>query len=270
MTRGEAPAMRAALDQVLESTNVLFDALMGPFETLAESHPDASIGAPIEVPYVPRTSTVREVAEQVTRGGRSGWSLYQVAERENQLKAFVRDYRRGLYRATTAAHWVDMLRNFRNAILGDVHTAQQAPRGWDRLDLANNVPKRDADAADLLTPRPGRLARRQGRRGTQARQRQDCGGHSRRVGPRGPADRPDLPAQEDPGGAARSVAQDGRALGHLARRVPPLLGRAVPRPRRAPSSRRGAFAGRARREARAHAAARGLAARAPAAACACA
>ena len=153
MTRGDAPAMRLALEQVLESTNVLFDALLGPFEILAATHPDASIGAPIEVPYVPRTSTVRELAEQVTRGGRSGWSLYQVAERENQLKAFVRDYRRGLYRATTAAQWVDMLRNFREAILGDVHTAQQAPRGWDRLDLANNVPKQDTDEADLLTPR---------------------------------------------------------------------------------------------------------------------
>jgi len=145
--------MREALEHVLESTNVLFDALLEPFETLAESHPDATIGAPIEAPYIARTSAVREAAERVTRGGRSAWSLYQVAERENQLKGFVRDYRKGLYRSTTAAQWVDMLRNFREAILGDVHTAQQAPRGWDRLDLANNVAKPSSDEADLLTPR---------------------------------------------------------------------------------------------------------------------
>ena len=153
MTRGETPVIREALEHVLESTNVLFDALLEPFETLAESHPDATIGAPIEAPYIARTSAVREAAEGVTRGGRSAWSLYQVAERENQLKGFVRDYRKGLYRSTTAAQWVDMLRNFREAILGDVHTAQQAPRGWDRLDLANNVAKPSSDEADLLTPR---------------------------------------------------------------------------------------------------------------------
>jgi len=153
MTQGEAPAARVALEHVLESTNVLFDALLEPFETLAESHPDASIGSPIEVPYIPRTSAVREAAEHVIRGGRSGWSLYQVAERENQLKAFVRDYRKGLYRATTSAQWVDMLRNFREAILADVRTALQAPRGWDRIDLANNVAKPENGDADLLTPR---------------------------------------------------------------------------------------------------------------------
>lgn len=153
MTRGEAPAMREALEHVLESTSVLFDALLQPFETLAATHPDAPIGAPIEAPYIPRTSAVRDAAERVTRGGRSAWSLYQVAERENQIKAFVRDYRKGLFRSTTAAQWVDMLRNFREAILGDVHTAQQAPRGWDRLDLANNVQKQDSNDADLLTPR---------------------------------------------------------------------------------------------------------------------
>ena len=152
MNEGEAPAVREALEHVLESTNVLFDALLEPFEALAATHPDATIGAPIEVPYIPRTSAVREATEEVHRGGRSGWSLIQVAERENQLKAFVRDYRRGLYRATSASQWVDMLRTFREAILGDVHTALQAPRGWDRIDLANNVAHAEDDK-DLLTPR---------------------------------------------------------------------------------------------------------------------
>lgn len=153
MTEAEAPVVRDALEHVLESTNVLFDALLEPFEALAETQPDASIGAPVEVPYVPRTSAVREAAERVRRGRHSGWSLYQVAERENQLKAFVRDYRKGLYRSTSAARWVEMMRNFREAILGDVHTALQAPRGWDRLDLANNVANSEGDATDLLTPR---------------------------------------------------------------------------------------------------------------------
>ena len=36
MTRGETPVMREALEHVLESTNVLFDALLEPFETLLE------------------------------------------------------------------------------------------------------------------------------------------------------------------------------------------------------------------------------------------
>ncbi len=153
MTRGDAPAARKALVQVLESVGMLFDALLGPFDALAETSPDTSIGAPVEVPYIARTSVVREAAERATQGGRSGWSLYQVAERENQLKSFVRDYRKGLYRTTTAAGWVDMLRKFREAILADVQTALQAPRGWDRLDLANNHAKPDGGQADLLTPR---------------------------------------------------------------------------------------------------------------------
>ena len=153
MTRGEAPATHAVLETVRESVSVLFDALLVPFEALAESHPDAAIGAPVEVPYVARTSAVRKVAEDVVRGGRSGWSLYQVAERESQVKSFVRDYRRGLYRATTSAQWVDMLRTFREAILADVNTALQAPRGWDRLDLAKQVEKPAGDGGDLLTPR---------------------------------------------------------------------------------------------------------------------
>lgn len=153
MTRGEAPAAREALEHVLESTTVLFEALLTPFEALADSSPDATIGAPVEVPYIPRTTDVRSVAETVKRGGRNGWSLYQVAERENQIKSFVRDYRQGLYRATRAADWVSMVRNFRDAILADVHTALQAPRGWDRLDLANDVPPGVESTAGLLTPR---------------------------------------------------------------------------------------------------------------------
>jgi len=153
MTRGETPATQEALEHVLESTTVLFEALLDPFEALAETHPDATIGAPIEVPYIPRTSNVRTAAEAVTRGGRNGWSLYQVAERENQVKTFVRDYRRGLYRTTPAAEWVSMLRNFRDAILGDVHTALQAPRGWDRLDLANHTAPSASVGGDLLSPR---------------------------------------------------------------------------------------------------------------------
>lgn len=153
MTEGEAPAVRDALEHVLESTQVLFDALIEPFEALADTHPDATIGAPVEVPYIPRTSAVREAADRVNRGRQGGWSLYQVAERESQLKTFVRDYRKGLYRSTSASRWVEMLRNFREAILGDVHTALQAPRGWDRLDLANHVAPKGGDANDLLTPR---------------------------------------------------------------------------------------------------------------------
>lgn len=153
MTEGEGPATRKALERVLESANVLFDALLEPFEALAESHPDATIGAPVDVPYIARTSAVREATQQVTRGGRTAWSLFQVRERENQIKTFVRDYRRGLYRATTAARWVDMLRAFREAVLGDVNTALQAPRGWDRLDLANHVGEAETSDTDLLTPR---------------------------------------------------------------------------------------------------------------------
>lgn len=153
MTRGEAPATREALEHVLESTTVLFEALLEPYEALAETDPDATVGVPRDVPYLPRTSDLRAVAERVLRGGRNAWSLYQVAERENQIKSFMRDYRRGLYRSTRAGDWVSMMRNFRDAILGDVHTALQAPRGWDRLDLANNVAPAESTAGDLLTPR---------------------------------------------------------------------------------------------------------------------
>ena len=186
MTRGEAPAMREALEHVLESTNLLFDALLEPFETLAETHPDATIGAPIEAPYIARTSAVREAADRVARGGRSAWSLYQVAERENQLKAFVRDYRKGLYRSTTAAQWVDMLRGFREAILGDVHTAQQAPRGWDRLDLTNNAAGRAAPEgdADLLTPREVAPELRMGERTVRRKIQEGQLGPWRKVGAR--------------------------------------------------------------------------------------
>ena len=154
MTRGEAPAMREALEHVLESTNLLFDTLLEPFETLAETHPDAPIGAPIDAPYIPRTSAVREAAEQVTRGGRGGWSLYQVDERENQIKgscgttdgaSTARPRRRSGWTGSVA---------FRDAVLADVNTALQAPRGWDRLDLSNRSARNGKSGGeDLLTPK---------------------------------------------------------------------------------------------------------------------
>lgn len=154
MTRSEFSAVREALEHVRESATLVFEALLTPYEALDDVEPDVVLGIPVDVPEYVRTSAMRAVTDQVTHGGRGAWALEQLGERERQIQEFVHNYRRGLYSQITAADWVAKVRRFRDAVLADINTALQAPRGWDRLDLSGDGGgKGGALEKDFLTPK---------------------------------------------------------------------------------------------------------------------
>ncbi len=154
MAEVEGRAVHQALESVHDRISSVFAALLEPYAALADSSPDAAIGEPHALPGYVKPVDMHGVAESVVRNGRGGWALFQVDEREGQLLEFLQDYRRGLYRRTTASEWVRKVELFRDAVLADVNTALQAPRGWDRLDLSNRSARNGKSGGeDLLTPK---------------------------------------------------------------------------------------------------------------------
>jgi excisionase family DNA binding protein len=152
MAQRDVPTARAALARVLKEATGVFDALLAPYELPSRVPPGAPIGPPVKVPYKAGRSEVRAIADRKAREGLSSWYLHQVAEREAQLRKFVGDYRKGLYKRMPSADWLGMVERFRDAVLTDIHTAQQAPRGWDRRALGGTGKQPAGSPQDLLTP----------------------------------------------------------------------------------------------------------------------
>lgn len=154
MTSPGPAGSQNALERVLDSASAVFEALLQPYEALADAEPDTPIGAPLPVPDFATTQAVREIIARVVGGGRPGWALEQVEERQREVHEFVAAYRRGDFRESSAANWVGEVREFRDAVLSDLHTAMQAPRGWARIDLGPVAAARHhAGGNDLLTPK---------------------------------------------------------------------------------------------------------------------
>lgn len=153
MAQSQTRELTQALEGVLESVSLVFDALLRPYETLAATDGRSVLGSPLRVPPFVRSVALREAADQIEARGRSAWSLHQVETRENQLGAFLSDYRKGRYRATPVGEWVGMVSRFRDGVLADLHTAMQAPRGWDRLHLGQPPAVGTHHDADLLGPK---------------------------------------------------------------------------------------------------------------------
>lgn len=145
--------VRASLDSVREAIGVLFDALIEPYETLAASDPDAVLGAPASSPIYMSPVSVRALAERIEQNGRSAWALGQVEERESQVRELLGDYRKGLYANTTAVEWLSMLGKFREAVMGDVNTAMQAPKSSAQIRLASPNSHPPGFDKDVLTPK---------------------------------------------------------------------------------------------------------------------
>ena len=152
MPESETPAVREALEHVRECADLVFEALLSPYEALANADPSTPIGQPTRIPEYPYTSGVRAVVEEAAKNGKGAWSLHQVDERQKQISDLIHEYRSGRYAKTSAAEWVSKVRTFRDAVQADVNTAMQAPRGWDRLDLLNGG-KTDGIQKNLLSPR---------------------------------------------------------------------------------------------------------------------
>lgn len=153
MSQSVKPAVREALERVRENAAVVFEALLTPYQSLADAEPGVALGAPVTIPDYERTSGVRRVVEEARRNGRGAWALQQVEERQIQVEDLVRDYRKGLFAETAAADWVGRVQRFRDAVHADLNTAMQAPRGWDRLELRSASGHGDGTSEELLTPK---------------------------------------------------------------------------------------------------------------------
>lgn len=151
MTRTEVPAVREALEHVRESVAVVFEAMLEPYAALAHADPSAVLGRPVRIPEFVRVAGVRAVVEEAARHGKGAWALNQVEERQRQIAEFAADYRKGLYRDTSAADWVGKVKQFRDAVDADLNTAMQAPKGWDRVNLLKSAGKIPGFDKDVLT-----------------------------------------------------------------------------------------------------------------------
>ncbi|MFV1959639.1 MAG: hypothetical protein ACC662_09535, partial [Planctomycetota bacterium] len=120
--------VRRALDGVREAVEHHVDALLAPYDNLAQQAPEAVLGEPVSVePYV-KPAALGHLADQVEEGGRNAWALRQVERQEGRLRNLVEDYRRGRYRTTCAAEWTAGLVRFREQVLGDINTARVVRR----------------------------------------------------------------------------------------------------------------------------------------------
>jgi len=146
--------LKDALDEMREAVVLALDGLGEPYSALATTEPDAALGAPLPVGAYRSPVSVRALAERIEANGRNAWALRQVEERETQLRELVEEFRRGAFATTAAADWTAMVEKFREALLADILTARQDPRGWARIDLSNRSPSGNGAAATaLLTPR---------------------------------------------------------------------------------------------------------------------
>lgn len=152
MQDGTTNGIQDALDGVRDAMEVLLDALQEPYQTLARAEPDAVLGAPIPVPSYRSPVDVRRLAARVEENGRNAWALRQVEEREGQIRGLQRDYAKGLYSTMSVDQWLAMLTKFREAALGDVLTAMQAPRGWAQIDLMRRNNHAKPFDKDVLSP----------------------------------------------------------------------------------------------------------------------
>ena len=153
MAQSESHELVKALEGVLESMNLAFEALLQPYERLAATDGNAVLGSPLRLPTYARSVALQTLSDKIEAGGRNAWALHQVETRENQLGAVMEDYQHGKYSTTSVGDWVAMVVRWRDGVLADVHTAMQAPRGWDRLHLGVAVPSKGQRDADLLTPK---------------------------------------------------------------------------------------------------------------------
>ena len=153
MPETESQELSQTLGSVLESVTLAFESLLGPYEKLAMADSSAAIGSPLQLPTIGRSAQLRTLADRIEAGGRNAWALHQVETRENQLGTVLEDYRHGRYSTTSVGDWVAMVSRFRDGVVADIHTAMQAPRGWDRLALgARSSSAGEPMQAETLTP----------------------------------------------------------------------------------------------------------------------
>ena len=153
MAELESQEVASTLEGVREAVAHALDALTAPYERLASTDGEAVLGSPVRMPTFGRSAKLRALADRIEEGGRNAWALHQVETRENQLGAVLEDYQHGRYSTTPVGDWITMVSRFRDGVLADIHTAMQAPRGWDRLHLgASSRPTGAADGA-VLTPK---------------------------------------------------------------------------------------------------------------------
>lgn len=153
MAESEPKELKQTLGGVLESITLAFESLLGPYEKASMADGDAALGSPLRLPTFGRSAELRRLSDQIEAGGRNAWALHQVETRENQLGTVLDDYHHGKYSTTPTGDWVAMVSRFRDGVLADVHTAMQAPRGWDRLNLGGQTASTGQSDTDLLTPK---------------------------------------------------------------------------------------------------------------------
>ncbi len=153
MAESETRDLTQTLQGVLEATTLAFESLLAPYEKLASADGDAALGSPLRLPTFGRSPQLKTLADRIEAGGRNAWALHQVETRESQLGTLLDDYVHGKYSATSVADWVSQVTRFRDGVFADIHTAMQAPRGWDRLNLAGTAVPAGQDDGEWLTPK---------------------------------------------------------------------------------------------------------------------